>query len=347
MKYAGHRTLEYAFSMKKLFPILLLLAWQCVGAAPKYKAVTKIPIGGEGGWDILTIDSVGRRLYLSHATRVVVIDLGTNKVIGGINDTPGVHAFLAVPELGRGFSTNGQENKCSVVDLKTLTTIQKVDVGQNPDAVTYDAKRGNVYVFNHRGNSATVIDGKNTKVVATVPLEGSPEFAAADSGSGRIYVNLEDKSEVAVIDAATYRVIARWPLAPGQEPTGVALDVSHHRLFAACHNKLMVMLNIDNGRVIGTIPIGAGVDGCVFDEALQMAFASCGDGVTILAKESSPNELKIEQRLQTQHGARTIALDSKTHRIYLPTADFGPPGSPNGRPSIKPNTMRLLVYGPE
>jgi YVTN family beta-propeller protein len=278
---------------------------------------------------------------------VVVIDLETNKVVGEISDLPGVHAFLPVPELGRGFSSNGKENKSSVVDLKTLTTIQKVDVGQNPDAIAYDKKRNEVYVFNHSGNSATVIDGKSAKVVATIPLGGSPEFAAADSTNGRVYVNLEDKSEVAVIDGSKHEVMTRWPLAPGQEPSGIALDASHHRLFSTCHNKMMVMLDTDSGRVIRNVPIGNGVDGCAFDDSSQLAFASCGEGMTVVAKESSPNELSVAQSLQTQRGARTIALDPKTHRIYLPTADFGPPTEANGRPSILPNTMRLLIYGPE
>ncbi|HEY2712801.1 MAG TPA: YncE family protein [Chthoniobacterales bacterium] len=331
---------------KSLF-ILLLVSWQSTFAAPKYKAVTQIPIGGEGGWDILTIDNAARRLYLSHATKVVVIDLETNEVVGEISDTPGVHAFLAVPELGRGFSTNGKENKSSVVDLKTLTTIQKVDVGQNPDAIAYDAKRDEVYVFNHSGNSATVIAGKSAKVVATIQLGGSPEFAAVDSTTDRVYVNLEDKSEVAVIDGSKHQVMTRWPLAPGQEPSGIALDAAHHRLFSTCHNKMMVMLDANSGRVIGNVPIGSGVDGCAFDDSSQLVFASCGEGVTVVAKESSPNELSVAQNLQTQRGARTIALDPKTHRIYLPTANFGPPQSANGRPSIMPDTMRLLIYGPE
>jgi YVTN family beta-propeller protein len=220
-------------------------------------------------------------------------------------------------------------------------------VGQNPDAITYDSKHDKVYVFNHSGDSATVIDGKGAKVVTTIPLGGSPEFPVTDSSAGRVYVNLENKSEVAVIDAAKYQVLARWPLAPGTEPSGIALDVAHHRLFSTCHNKMMVMVDTDSGKVISNVPIGAGVDGCAFDDSLQMAYASCGEGVTVIARESSPTELSVVQRLETQRGARTIALDPKTHCIYLPTADFGPPASPNGRPGILPNTMRLLVYGPE
>jgi YVTN family beta-propeller protein len=256
-----------------------------------------------------------------------------------------------VPELQRGFSSNGKESKSSVVDLKTLKTISKIDTGESPDALVYESRRGEVYVFNHKGNSATVIDAKQAKVVATVPLGGGPEFAVADSAAGRVYCNLEDKSEVAVIDAAKHEVISRWPLAPGEEPTGIALDAAHHRLFATCHNKLMVMLDTETGKVAATVPIGAGVDGCAFDETTQLAFASCGEGVTTIAKEETPDKLTVVQTLKTERGARTMALDPKTHRIYLPSAQFQPPTTPSpgaspARPTIIPNTLKLLVYGP-
>jgi len=326
--------------------IFLVIAFHCATAAPEYKEVGRIPIGGEGGWDILTIDDEARRLYLSHATKVAVVDLNANKVVGEITNTPGVHAFLTVPEARLGYSTNGRENKVSVVDLKTLKTIKKLDVGENPDAVAYDRKRGEVYVFNHSAASTTVIDARNARVMATIPLGGSPEFAAVDSAEGRIYVNLEDKSEVAVIDAAKHEVMAHWPLEPGEGPTGIALDAAHHRLFVTCHNKMMEMLDTDSGKVLGNAPIGSGVDGCAFDKVSQLAFAPCGEGVTVIVKETSPNDISVAQTLPTQRGARTIVLDPRTHRIYLPTADFETPMTPSARPAIVPNTMRLLIYGP-
>jgi YVTN family beta-propeller protein len=317
-----------------------------------YKFLREIPIGGEGGWDILTVDSASHRLYLSHATKVVVVDLAKNAVAGEIADTPGVHGFLAVPGVGRGFSTNGKEAKVSVVDLTTLKTTAKLDSGANPDALVYEPKHGEVYVFNHSGNSATVIDAKTEKVVATIPLGGSPEFAAVDSEAGRVYINLEDKNEVAVIDTSKREVTARWPLAPGEEPTGIAFDATHHRLFSVCHNKMMAMLDTETGKVVATVPIGAGVDGAAFDDATQLAFASCGEGVTPIAKEESPDKLTVVQTLKTERGARTMALDPATHLIYLPTAQFGPapspsPGASPGRPAIVPNTFKLLVYGPQ
>jgi YVTN family beta-propeller protein len=314
-----------------------------------YKFLSEIPIGGEGGWDILTVDSIAHRLYLSHATKVVVVDLVKNAPVGEITDTPGVHGLVVAPELRRGFSTNGKEAKVSVVDLKTLRTISKVESGENPDALVYDARRGEVYVFNHTGKSATVIDAKAAKVVGTIPLGGSPEFAAVDSAAGRVYCNLEDKSEVVVIDTAKHEVAARWPLAPGEEPTGIAFDATHHRLFVGCHNKLLAMLDTETGKVVGTVPIGAGVDGCAFDDATQLAFASCGEGTTTIAKEETPQKLTVVQTLKTELRARTMALDPGTHRIYLPSAKFQPPpptspGTSPARPAIVPNTLKLLVY---
>jgi YVTN family beta-propeller protein len=314
-----------------------------------YKFQTGIPIGGEGGWDYVTIDPAARRLYLSHATKVVIVDLNKNAVIGEIGDTPGVHGFIAVPDLGRGFSTNGKEAKVSVVDLSTGQTVSKLDTGANPDAFVYEPDHGELYVFNHTGNSATVIDAKATKVISTVPLDGNPEFAAVDSKAGRVYCNIEDKSEVEVIDTSKREIVARWPLAPGEEPTGMALDAPHSRLFVGCHNRLMAMLDTKTGKVITTVPIGAGVDACAFDDATQLAFASCSDGTTTIAKEETPQKLTVIQTLKTERGARTMALDPQTHRIYLPTAQFQPPPSPSpgaspGRPIIVPNTLKLLVY---
>jgi YVTN family beta-propeller protein len=317
-----------------------------------YHFTGQIPIGGEGGWDILTIDPTANRLYLSHSTKVVVVDLSKNAVAGEIAHTPGVHAFVAVPEVKRGFSSNGKESKSSVVDLTTLKTISKIDTGSNPDAVVYEPRHSEVYVFNHTGNSVTVINAKSATVSTTIQLEGTPEFAAVDEKAGRIYCNIEDKSEVAVIDADKHEVVAYWSLAPGEGPSGIALDPRHHRLFSGCHNKMMTMLDTDRGELVDTVPIGAGVDGCAFDDSMQLAFASCGDGTTTIAKEQVPNKLAVVQILKTERGARTMALDPRTHRIYLPVAQFAPapspsPGASPARPSIVPNTLKVLLYAPE
>jgi DNA-binding beta-propeller fold protein YncE len=339
--------------MKKLLLVCAIIGANIGPAAlaQQYQLQTEIPIGGEGGWDILTIDSATHRLYLSHATKVVVVDLDKNAVAGEIADTPGVHGFVAVPEFQRGFSSNGKENKASVVDLKTLRTTSKIDTGESPDALVYDSKRGEVYIFNHRGKSATVVDAKGAKVLATISLDGGPEFAVVDQTADRVYVNIEDKSEVVAIDTAKHEVVAHWPLAPGEEPSGIAVDAAHHRLFSTCHNKMMTMLDTQSGKVVGTTAIGTGVDGAAFDDATQLVFASCGEGVTNIVKEETPEKLRAVQTLKTERGARTMAIDPKTHRIYLPTAQFQPPPSPSPgasptRPTIVPNTLKLLVYGP-
>ena len=338
-------------AMKRSLIASVLFSCATALANDLYQSLPEIPIGGEGGWDILTIDDSARRLYLARATKVVVVDLDKNAVVGEVTDTPGVHAFVAIPELQRGFSSNGKESKSSVVDLKTFKTISKIDTGANPDAVVYEPSHGEVYVFNHTGNSVTVIDAKSATVTATIPLGGTPEFAAVDQATGRVYCNIEDKSEVAVIDSTKHEVIARWPIAPGEEASGIALDAAHHRLFATCHNKMMVMMDTQTGKVVANVPIGAGVDGCAFDDASELAFASCGDGTTTIAKEETPQKLTVVQTLKTERGARTMALDPRTHRIYLPTAQFQPapspsPGASPARPTIIPNTLKLLVYGP-
>jgi YVTN family beta-propeller protein len=331
----------------------LLIGLICAAALGNelYQPSGQIQIGGEGGWDILTIDPAANRLYLSHSAKVVVVDLSSDAVLGEIADTPGVHAFVAVPELQCGFSSNGKESKSSVVDLTTFKTISKIDTGSNPDAIVYEPRHGEVYVFNHSGNSVTVINAKEATVSTTIQLEGTPEFAAVDEKAARVYCNIEDRSQVAVIDTDKHEVIAHWSLAPGEGPSGIALDVLHHRLFSGCHNKMMTMLDTETGKVIGTVPIGAGVDGCAFDDSTQLAFASCGDGTTTIAKEEAPNKLSVVQVLRTEHGARTMALDPKSHRIYLPTAQFAPapspsPGTSPTCPSIVSDTLKLLVYGP-
>ena len=335
-----------------MFPSLVLLASLQTAHGQSYNLVKNIAIAGEGGWDYLSIDAKARKLYVTHASKIVTVDLGQDKVAAEIADTPGVHGFAVASELGRGFSSNGSEARVSVVDLKTLRTISKVETGENPDAILYEPTRSEVYAFNGRGKSATLIDAKTAKVVATVPLAGKPEFATADPKSRRVFCNIEDKNEVAVIDTKTHSVIASWPLVRGEEPTGMAFDAAHHRLFVGCHNKLMAMLDTETGKIIATVPIGAGVDACAFDDATQLVFASCGDGTVTIAKEETPEKLTVAQRLTTERGARTMALDPVTHRIYTATAEIAPErGNPSPspgerrRPDYVPGTFHLLVYG--
>ena len=317
-----------------------------------YRLVKEIAIGGEGGWDYLSIDSAARRLYVSHATKIEVIDLDKEQVVGEIADTPGVHGFAIAHDLQRGFSSNGKEDKVSIVDLKTLKTISKVETGKNPDAILYEPTRREVYAFNGRSNSATVIEAASGKVVATIPLQGKPEFSVADTKAGRIYCNIEDKSVVAVIDIKTHQVAATWPIAPGETASGMAIDLAHHRLFLGCENKLMVMMDSANGKVITTVPIGERVDANAFDPATQFAFSSNGAGTVTIAREDAPDKLTVVQTLPTARGSKTMTLDPTTHKIYLTAAKFEPlppptPGAPRQRAKVIPGTFKILVYGME
>jgi DNA-binding beta-propeller fold protein YncE len=322
----------------------------CVGpalAAGPYHYLKEIPISGEGGWDYLSVDSGARRLYMSHGTKVVVVDLDKDAVVGEITNTPGVHGIAPAPELGRAFVSGGGEDKASIVDVSTLQTLSKVPTGKNPDGLVYEPGRQEVYLFNGRGSSATVIDAKSGKVVATVPLEGKPEFPAADAKAGRVFDNLEDKSEVAVIDTGTHQVVTNWPTDPGEEPSGMAIDTAHHRLFLGCGNKLMVMMDSASGKVVATVPIGGGVDANAFDPGTQLAFASCGDGTVTIAHEDAPDKLTVVQMLETQRGSRTMTIDPKTHRIYLAAAKFEPPAPGQRRGRMVAGSLKILVYGME
>ena len=329
-----------------------ILALPIYGTAGSYKLLKEIPVGGEGGWDYLTVDESARRLYVSHATKVEVIDLDKDAVVGQIADTPGVHGIAVAPKLGLGFTSNGRENKASIFDLSTLKTSSKVDTGENPDAILYEEGQEEVYTFNGRGRSATVFEAKTGKVVATIPLSSKPEFSVADTQAGRIYCNLEDKSAVAVIDAKAHKVLSTWPIAPGEEPSGMAYDAQNKRLFLGCGNKLMVMMDSETGKVVGSVPIGQGVDATKFDSGTMLAFCSCGDGTVTIAHEDSPDKLTVVQTIKTEPRARTMALDTKTHKIYLASAKFGaaadqPAGGKKGRPSAVPGTFKVLVYGME
>lgn len=305
----------------------------CLGADAVYHFLREIPIPGKAQWDYLRVDPESRRLYVSHATKVEVIDLDKGAVVGAIEDTPGVHGIALAPKLGRVFTSNGQENKASIVDMKTLKTLSKVTTGANPDSILYEAIQNEVYTFNGKGKSATVFDPMSGRVIATIDLGGKPESAADDGQVGRIYLNIEDKSEVAVIDIKARKVISRWPIAPGETASGMAIDLAHHRLFLGCDNKRMVMMDSTTGKVVATVPIGAGVDANAFDPGTQLAFSSNGeDGNTTIAKEVTPDKLTVVQVLKTVVGARTMALNAQTHEIYLPAPT---------------PAFRVLVYGME
>lgn len=296
-----------------------------------YHALKEIPVGGAGGFDYLTVDPSARRLYVSHGTKAVVIDMEKNTVVGEIADTPGIHGITIAPEFKRGFTSNGREAKVSIFDLESLKTLSKVETGQNPDAIMYETSQQEIYTFNGRGKNSTVIEAKTGKVVATIPLDGKPEAAVADVNAGRIYCNIENKNEIAVMDIKKHEVVSRWPIAPGEEASGMAIDLEHHRLFIGCHNKVMEMIDSTNGKVIASVPIGDGVDGNAFDPATQLAFSSNGEGTVTIAHEDSADKLTVVQTLKTQRGAKTIALDTKTHNLYM-AAGSG-------------ESFKVLVYG--
>ena len=338
--------------MKRHFLLLLsLISFAAIATASgsePYHFLKEIPIGGEGGWDYLSLDPAGHRLYLSHATKVVAVDTEKDAVAGEVADTPGVHGFAIAPELGRGFASNGREAKASIVDLKTLKTISKVETGENPDAILYDTAHKEVYTFNGRGHSATVFDAQSGKVLATIPLPGKPEFAVEDPKADRIYNNIEDKHQLVVIDAKEHKVVNTWPIEPGEAASGLAIDRSHHRLFLGCDNKLMLMIDSVNGKVMDKVAIGEGVDATAFDPETQLAFASC-NGTATIAHEDSPDKMTIVQTLKTATGARTMALDPTTHKIYLPTAQYEAQEQKSDgsrkRPRIIAGTFKILVYG--
>jgi len=316
-------------------------------ANPGYKVVKTYKLGGEGGWDYLTADSAARRLYISRATHVIVIDLDSGKPIGEIADTPGVHGIALAPELGRGFVSNGREGTVTIFDLETLKTITKVKAGENPDAILYDSATKRVFTFNGRSHDSTVIDAAKGIVLATIKLDGKPEFAVSD-GKGELFANIEDKSELVAIDPNKLEVKSQWPLAPCEEPTGLSIDRKRRRLFAGCGNKMMAVVNADTGKVVATPPIGDGVDATRFDEGTDLAFASCGEGVLTVIREESPEKFSVVENAPTEPGARTMALDSKMHNVYVVTAKFGPPTAPtaeNPHPwhTILPGTFVLLV----
>jgi WD40 repeat protein len=327
-----------------------LAAVALAAAGPGYHVVTTYKLGGEGGWDYLITDADARRTYISRGTHVVVIDADTGKNVGDIADTPGVHGIALAPELGRGFTSNGREGTVSIFDIKTLATSSKVKVGENPDAILYDPATKRIFTFNGRSQDSTAIDAATGKVLGTIKLDGKPEFAAADAKGG-IWVNIEDKSELVAIDPNKLEVKAKWPLAPCTEPSGLAIDRKNRRLFAGCDNKMMAVVDADSGKVLATPPIGDGVDATAFDPETGLAFASCGgDGVLTVVKEDSPDKFSVAENVPTQKGARTMALDTKTHKVFVVTAQFGPrPAStaddPHPRPAILPDSFVVLVVG--
>ena len=313
-----------------------------------YHVIKRLQLGGEGGWDYLTVDSASRRLYISRSTHVMVVDIDTDTLIGDIPDTPGVHGIAVAPELNRGFTSNGRINTSTIFDLNTLKILGQVKTGINPDAILYDPATKRVFTFNGGSRDTTVFEAISGEVAGRIELGGKPEFAATDS-KGKVYVNVEDTNEVVEIDSRKLAVVKRFSLKPCEEPTGMGLDAEHHRVFAGCHNKIMTILDAEVGTVIATLPIGEGVDGNGFDPGMKLAFSANGDGTLTIVSERSPGNFEVVATVTTQRGTRTMAIDPKTHYVYLPTAKFSPfPSAVDGakpRPVMIKDSFEILVVG--
>ena len=325
---------------------LLIISTLCLTAQSKYKIARKIPVSGEGSWDYITVDGIASRIYASHATTAVVIDIKTGKVLGSIPDTKGIHGIALAQEINRGYTSNGRDSSVTVFDLTTLKPLETIKgTGANPDCIMFDTFSKKIFTFNGRSSNASVIDIKTNKIVATIPLDGKPEFAVAD-GIGNIFVNIEDKNVINVISSKNFKVINRWSIAPGEEPSGLALDSETHRLFSVCSNKLMVITDSQTGKVITTLPIGDRCDGVTFDPVKKIAYSSNGEGSITVVQEIDANTFKVLETIQTMPGAKTIAVDKTSHHLYLPTAEFGVSAQGERRPPIKPNTFMILDIEP-
>jgi DNA-binding beta-propeller fold protein YncE len=332
-------------------PLLIAGSLLAAPAPTGYHVVKEIPLGGEGGWDYLTVDPAGRRLYVSHSTKVTVVDVDSGKPVGDVEKLSGVHGIAIAHDLGRGFISNGKTSTVTIFDLKTLATLSEVkSTGENPDAILYDPATSRVFAFNGRSKNATVLEGKTGKVVGTIALGGKPEFATTDQ-RGKVFVNIEDLSEVAEIDAKTLAVKAHWPLKPCESPSGMAIDRKHHRLLIGCENKMAAVMDTGDGKVVTTVPIGEGVDANGFDPGTGLGFSSNGaDGTLTVIREEASDRFSVAETVPTRKGARTMALDEKTHTVYVVTAQFGPAPAataeqPRPRPAILPDTFTILVVG--
>ena len=302
--------------------IFLFVCLVASATALDYQITRKIPIPGKGSWDYLVVDEGGRRLYVSHGTQVEVLNVDSGAIVGKVENTPGVHGIAIAPELGRGFASNGESSTVTIFDLKTLKTIAEVPVGKKPDAIIYDPATSRVFAFNGDSSSASAIEAATGKVVGTVDLGGGPEYAVAD-GSGYIYNNLEDASLVLKINARSLKVEQRWPTAPCASPSSMAMDRPNRRLFIGCRNKLMAAVNAETGQVIATLPIGDHVDATAFDPESRLIFNSNGEGTMTVIRQDSPDKYSMVETVKTLPRAKTMALDPKTHQLFLSTAESG------------------------
>jgi YVTN family beta-propeller protein len=335
--------------------LILTLAFLLLGItlplqAQQYKVTGTIPIAGDWGWDYLVADGPSRVLYVSHGTQVELMDLDSEKLVGKIDGMKHIHGIALAHDLNRGFISDGGEDQVVVFDLKSHAVLQKVKAGSNPDGILYDPASKRVFAFNGRSADATAIDGATGKVLATIPVGGKPEFPVSD-GKGNVYANIEDKSEIIRLDPQTLKVTARWSIAPCQEPSGLAIDIAGDRLFSVCDNQKMAVVNPASGKLVTTVPIGDGPDAAAYDLDTKLVFSSNGAGTLTVVKQDSPDKYTVVENVKTERSARTMALDPKTKKIYLPAAQFGAPPAataenPHPRPKALPGTFHLVVVSP-
>ena len=314
-------------------------------AAPEssgYHIIKKIQLPGTEGWDYLTMDSDARILYISRENHIDAVNIDTGSIVGKVTGVDGTNGLLPVPELGRGFVTNEDKSEVVIVDLKTLQKIGAVKTGKAPDSFAYEPVTRRVFIMNSAGASATVIDAAEGTVAATVPLQGQPEFVVAD-GKGSVFINITDKNQVAEVDAKALKVVHRWSLAPGEGPSGISMDRKNRRLFSACDNQKMIVMNADTGKVVAALRTGAGTDASVFDPETMNAFAPAGGAGTLtIIHEDSPDKFRVLEEMDTQSGARTATLDAKTHNVITVTARHGHGATHN---LVLPDTFVVLVVG--
>jgi DNA-binding beta-propeller fold protein YncE len=328
--------------------MILIGLWSASAVGPSgYHLAKKVTLGGEGGWDYLYCDSKARRVYISRGTHVMVVDADTAAVVGDIPNTNGVHGIAIADDLDRGFISDGRDNNVTIFDTTTLKALNTAPAGKNPDAIIYDPSSKRVFAFNGASKDATAIDAKAGTVAGTIALGGKPEFAAAD-GKGHVFVNIEDTSEIVKFDANKLAVESRWKIGPGEEPSGLAMDRKHRRLFSVCSNNMMAVVNADTGQVITTVPTGSGTDAAGFDPETGYAFASNGEGTLTVVHEDTPDKFSVVENVPTQARARTMTLDTKTHQVYLVTAEFGAAPAPTAqqprpRPPMVPGSFTLLI----
>ncbi len=325
--------------------LALLPALAAAQAAP-YHVARHITVGGDGGWDYITVDTARNRIFVTRGDRAVVMDENSGKVLGEIPGLQRAHGVALDYGTGHGFVSSGRDSTVTMFDLGTLKPLGTTTAAVDDDAILYDPASRRVFTFNGDANSASAIDATTGKRITNIPLGGKPEFGVT-AGNGKLYANIESTSELVEIDANAMKVTRRWSLAPCESPSGLAIDVQHHRAFSVCHSKLMAVSDLNAGKVVATAPIGAGVDAARFDPATGNAFASNGDGTITVVHEDTPNKYHVVQTIQTMRGARTMGIDLRTHRLYTVSAQFKPlPAGQRRRPDMVPGTFQLMVIDP-